>query len=223
MGSGDLSVMEDWGGLGWIGSEYKRVVCHEGELHNCAFGIAHPSRPSIHQPFEFSVQADSRFSISHCLSLFPLPLHYFPFPFLPFHHPNPSSSSRAPTIMALDQSIWSYSPSFALAIVVAILYLIPTLVLAWQTLFKYRSWFFLCVLIGSAIEVGGYACRAVSAKQPREIVRPHPISFHTSLRQSRCRPHIPHPQTRWIDVAHWPSYSPYLPPHRPPTPHPPPS
>lgn len=72
--------------------------------------------------------------------------------------------------MASDDSIWTYTPSFALSIVVAIFYLIPTLVLAWQTLFKYRSWFFLCVLIGSMIEVGGYACRAVSTKRVNEIV-----------------------------------------------------
>ncbi|CAO2658737.1 Nn.00g064600.m01.CDS01 [Neocucurbitaria sp. VM-36] len=71
--------------------------------------------------------------------------------------------------MATDDSIWMYTPSIALAIVVAFIYLVPTLVLAWQTFIKYRSWFFLCVLIGSAIEVAGYVCRAVSAKLVAEI------------------------------------------------------
>lgn len=72
--------------------------------------------------------------------------------------------------MADGESIWTYSPSIALAIVVAIIYLVPTLVLLVQTCFKYRSWFFVCVLIGSSLEVGGYICRAVSAKRPSEIV-----------------------------------------------------
>ncbi|KAF2266624.1 RTA1 like protein [Lojkania enalia] len=71
--------------------------------------------------------------------------------------------------MALEESIWTYPPSFALAIVVAIFYLVPTLILCWQTFIKYRSWFFLCVLIGSAIEVAGYIVRAVSIKHDREI------------------------------------------------------
>lgn len=73
-----------------------------------------------------------------------------------------------------SDSIWLYSASTALAIVVAIIYLIPTVVLAWQTFVKYRSWFFLCVLIGSALEVGGYIARAVSTKNVSDIVRPFP-------------------------------------------------
>jgi hypothetical protein len=69
-----------------------------------------------------------------------------------------------------SESIWLYNPSFALAIVVAIIYLVPTSVLTWQTFIKYRSWFFLCVLIGSALEVGGYIIRAVSARDQSSIV-----------------------------------------------------
>ncbi|KAF2117571.1 RTA1 like protein-domain-containing protein [Lophiotrema nucula] len=71
--------------------------------------------------------------------------------------------------MADGDSIWTYKASVALAIVVAIIYLVPTLVLSWQTFIKYRSWFFLCVLIGSALEVGGYIARAVSAKRVSDI------------------------------------------------------
>ena len=74
--------------------------------------------------------------------------------------------------MATEDSIWTYNASVTLAIVVAVIYLVPTLVLSWQTFIKYRSWFFLCVLIGSALEVGGYIARAVSAKHVSEIVRP---------------------------------------------------
>ncbi|KAF2690796.1 RTA1-domain-containing protein [Lentithecium fluviatile CBS 122367] len=77
--------------------------------------------------------------------------------------------------MANGESIWLYSPSTALAIVVAIIFLVPTLALTWQTVIKYRSWFFLCVLIGSALEVGGYICRAVSANRVTEIP-PYAIS-----------------------------------------------
>lgn len=72
--------------------------------------------------------------------------------------------------MAVEDSIWLYDCSTALASVVAVIYLVPTLVLTWQTFIKYRSWFFLCVLIGSAFEVGGYIARAVSSKQVTEIV-----------------------------------------------------
>ncbi|KAF2491019.1 RTA1 like protein [Lophium mytilinum] len=70
---------------------------------------------------------------------------------------------------ATNDSIWLYTPSTALAIVVATLYLIPTSLLFYQTILKYRSWFFLCVLIGSCLEVGGYIARAVSTKQVTEI------------------------------------------------------
>lgn len=72
--------------------------------------------------------------------------------------------------MTNPNSIYQYTPSTALAIVVAIIYLIPTLILGYQTLFKYRSWFFLCVWIGSAIEVAGYIVRAVSTKNVSDIV-----------------------------------------------------
>ena len=36
------------------------------------------------------------------------------------------------------ESIWLYSANFALAVNVAVFYLVPTLVLAWQTFIKYR-------------------------------------------------------------------------------------
>ena len=52
--------------------------------------------------------------------------------------------------MSSSDSVFTYTPSFALALVATILYLIPTLILTWQTIFKYRSWFFLCVLLGGA-------------------------------------------------------------------------
>jgi hypothetical protein len=90
-------------------------------------------------------------------------------------------SCQSSSNMVPDDSIYSYNPSVPLAIVVACFYGIPTLVLAWQTFIKYRSWFFLCVLIGSVIEVGGYACRVVSAKSVTEIVSVRSIRFASSL------------------------------------------
>ncbi|KAF2740860.1 RTM1-like protein [Polyplosphaeria fusca] len=68
-----------------------------------------------------------------------------------------------------NESIWTYNPSFALAVVVGIIYFVPAAVLTWQTFIKYRSWFFLCVLIGSVLEVGGYIARAVSTKRLSDI------------------------------------------------------
>ncbi|OCK85354.1 RTA1-domain-containing protein [Lepidopterella palustris CBS 459.81] len=74
-----------------------------------------------------------------------------------------------------SDSIWMYSCSTALAIVVAILYLFPTCVLFWQTVIKYRSWFFFCVVFGSALEVGGYIARAVSSRKVSSV-SPYAIS-----------------------------------------------
>jgi hypothetical protein len=67
-------------------------------------------------------------------------------------------------------SIWLYSPNFPLAIVGAILYSIPTVIQFYQTVLKYRSYYFIPVLIGACLEVGGYIARAVSIKQQTEIV-----------------------------------------------------
>jgi len=78
------------------------------------------------------------------------------------------------------ESIWLYSANTPLAIVTATIYLVPTLILAYQTAFKYRSRFFLCVLVGSSIEVGGYIARAVSSRRVTEIVRHQNHSLSSS-------------------------------------------
>ncbi|KAF2018148.1 RTA1 like protein [Aaosphaeria arxii CBS 175.79] len=70
--------------------------------------------------------------------------------------------------MARD-SIYLYSPSTALAGVVAAIYFIPMVVLTWQTFFKYRSWFFLCVQIAAVLEVAGYIARVVSTKKQSDV------------------------------------------------------
>lgn len=92
--------------------------------------------------------------------------------------------------MATDESIWLYSPSFALAIVVAIIYAVPTFILAWQTFIKYHSWFFLCVLIGSALEVAGYSVRAVSAKRLSDIVSNHRPPIPLSITYPQYTNHL---------------------------------
>lgn len=95
----------------------------------------------------------------------------------------------SPPIMANDKfnSIWSYNPSIALAITVAILYLIPTCILFLQTVIRYRSYFFLCVVFGSALEVGGYIARAVSTRHVDEIVRSLClIDSHSNILATRC-------------------------------------
>lgn len=69
------------------------------------------------------------------------------------------------------QSIWMYSPSFALAVLASILYGVVFIWIFYLTVIKYRAWYFLCVVIGAAIEVAGYALRCYSIKNPTQIVR----------------------------------------------------
>lgn len=71
-----------------------------------------------------------------------------------------------------SDSIWLYSPNFALTIVFALLYLIPTTIQFWQTFLKYKSWYFVAVFVGACLEVAGYIVRAVSVKNLSSIVRP---------------------------------------------------
>lgn len=67
--------------------------------------------------------------------------------------------------------IWLYNPSFPLAIVAAVLYFIPAVIQFYQTIIKYKSYYFIAVFIGALLEVVGYAVRAVSIKNPTQIVR----------------------------------------------------
>lgn len=69
-------------------------------------------------------------------------------------------------------SIWLYDPTFALAIVFAILYSIPMAIQFLQTITLYKSYYFIVVLVGVCLEVGGYAARAASIKQLDDIVCP---------------------------------------------------
>lgn len=60
------------------------------------------------------------------------------------------------------ESIWMYDPSFPLAVVGTVVYGIIFLAIAYLTLIKYRAWYFIVVVIGSAIEVAAYNLRIYS-------------------------------------------------------------
>ncbi|KAM0740620.1 hypothetical protein ACQRIT_005804 [Beauveria bassiana] len=62
-----------------------------------------------------------------------------------------------------DRSIWAYNPSFPLAVVGCIVYSLLFVAITYTTWIKHRAWFFSAVVVGAAIEVAGYVCRAYSA------------------------------------------------------------
>ena len=70
-----------------------------------------------------------------------------------------------------SSSIFLYNPTFALAIVFAVLYLIPLSIQFWQTILKYKAWYFVVVVTGAVLEVSGYVVRAVATKNLSSIVR----------------------------------------------------
>lgn len=76
------------------------------------------------------------------------------------------------------ESIWLYDASYSLAIVAAVLYAVPTITQFYQTVLRYRAWYFLPVLVGAILEVAGYIVRRISAERDDEIVCFHP--YHTS-------------------------------------------
>lgn len=89
--------------------------------------------------------------------------------------------TRSNSDSSSDDSIWLYTPSFPLAIVAAILYMIPTTAQLHLSFFyrgpksaggtgNVRHRYFVCVLIGTVLEVAGYAIRAVSTKELSSIV-----------------------------------------------------
>lgn len=67
-------------------------------------------------------------------------------------------------------SIWPSDTHFPVAIVFAILYFVPVTVQFYQTVMKYKSYYFLVVFIGACFEFFGYIVRDVSIKKPDEIV-----------------------------------------------------
>ncbi|KAK7408992.1 hypothetical protein QQX98_008811 [Neonectria punicea] len=71
--------------------------------------------------------------------------------------------------MADTDDIWMYNPSLALAIIGTILYGIIFIVISYQTLVKYRAWYFTVVPIGAAVEVVAYILRSYSVKNQSEL------------------------------------------------------
>ncbi|KAM3543449.1 hypothetical protein ARSEF1564_003690 [Beauveria bassiana] len=69
-----------------------------------------------------------------------------------------------------DRSIWAYNPSFSLAVVGCIVYSLLFVAIIYTTWIKHRAWFFSAVVVGAAIEVAGYVCRAYSAKNQSVLV-----------------------------------------------------
>ncbi|KAK4118111.1 RTA1-domain-containing protein [Parathielavia appendiculata] len=63
-------------------------------------------------------------------------------------------------------SLWMYNPSFPLAVLATVIYGLVFFAIFYLTVIKHRAWFFLCVVIGAAIEVVGYGLRCYSVKKP---------------------------------------------------------
>jgi hypothetical protein len=72
--------------------------------------------------------------------------------------------------MAESDSIWLYNPNFAVSIAFTLIYLIPTTIQFYQSILKYRAYYFSVVLVGAVLEVAGYAVRAAACKQQMSIV-----------------------------------------------------
>jgi hypothetical protein len=91
-------------------------------------------------------------------------------------HLSPTMSSIDVSVPVTEpDSIWLYNPNFPLSIVFAFVYLIPTAILSYQTIFKYRANFFIVVLVGAVLEVAGYTVRAVACKHLDQIVGDNPL------------------------------------------------
>ncbi|KAK5651677.1 hypothetical protein OQA88_11743 [Cercophora sp. LCS_1] len=72
--------------------------------------------------------------------------------------PFPGGPNDAPVI------IYGYTPSFALALLADIIFLVFLIAHIWQVL-RHRSWYFVTFPIGLLFEIIGYIARSLSAKQ----------------------------------------------------------
>jgi hypothetical protein len=82
-------------------------------------------------------------------------------------------------------SVWFYNPSLALAVVATLLFVIPSLVLLYFTLWPQkrgsRHLYFICIVIGGALEVAGYVLRAISTKNQTSTVLCFPAAQRNFL------------------------------------------
>ena len=74
-------------------------------------------------------------------------------------------------------STWLYNPNFPLSLIFSIFYTIPMTIPSIQTFFLCKSYYFIAVLFGVCLEVGGYIVRAVSIKNQSSIVRHIPCGL----------------------------------------------
>ncbi|RYP49562.1 hypothetical protein DL768_004764 [Monosporascus sp. mg162] len=71
--------------------------------------------------------------------------------------------------MEEDWSVWLYEPSLALAIAATVVYSLAFVWITYLTVFKHRAWYLICVPIGGAFEVVGYALRSYSTQHHLDI------------------------------------------------------
>ncbi|KAK3113973.1 hypothetical protein LTR53_008180 [Teratosphaeriaceae sp. CCFEE 6253] len=79
--------------------------------------------------------------------------------------PNPMGPHDATIV------IYGYTPSLALAALAIALFVVATILHAWLVL-KHRTWSFVPMVVGTALEVVGYIFRLLSSQQdPYSVVR----------------------------------------------------
>ena len=71
--------------------------------------------------------------------------------------PNPNGPADAPII------IFGYTPSFALGLLGVILFSISTILHSYQ-IYRYRTWYFIPVVVGAVMEVVGYIFRILASR-----------------------------------------------------------
>lgn len=71
--------------------------------------------------------------------------------------PNPNGPQDAPII------IFGYTPSFAVGLLGVILFSISTLLHSYQ-IYRYRTWYFIPVVVGTVMEVVGYVFRILASR-----------------------------------------------------------
>lgn len=71
--------------------------------------------------------------------------------------PNPNGSQDAPII------IFGYTPSFALGLLGVVLFSISALLHSYQ-IYRYRTWYFIPVVVGAVMEVVGYIFRILASR-----------------------------------------------------------
>jgi hypothetical protein len=69
-----------------------------------------------------------------------------------------------------SDSIYFYNPSLPASIIFTALYTILAAVLTYQTIFKFKAWYLLCLPAGALLEAVGYMVRDYSVKHTSDVV-----------------------------------------------------